>query len=140
MPGGSLFAMQFLDHHWDSRWGARMRARGYHVRMPEGAQGAWPAVDLDEPPSHYIKRQAKATFMWDPVAVASRHSTGLDCLMWGNDYPHFEGSFPDSQAWIDKQFAGVPEAEIDQIVRANAARVFRLGGAVPAEPTAPGQV
>ena len=28
-----------------------------------------------------------------------------------------EGSFPDSQAWIEKQFSGVPETEIDAMVR-----------------------
>jgi predicted TIM-barrel fold metal-dependent hydrolase len=64
--------------------------------------------------------------MEDPVAIRNRDLTGLDCLMWGNDYPHQEGVFPDSQKWIDKQFAGVPEAEIMQIVHDNAARTFGL--------------
>ena len=73
-----------------------------------------------------MKRQAHATFMWDPVAVHNRAFTGLDSLMWGNDYPHHEGSFPYSQEWIDKMFAGVPEDEVDQIVRGNAARIFGL--------------
>ena len=46
--------------------------------------------------------------------------------MWGNDYPHMEGAFPFSQEWVDKQFAGVPEAEIDMMVRGNAARLFGI--------------
>ena len=64
--------------------------------------------------------------MWDPVAVAARDYTGTDCLLWGNDYPHIEGSFPDSQAWVEKQFSGVPEEEIDAMVRGNAASTFNL--------------
>jgi len=32
--------------------------------------------------------------------------------------------FPDSQEWVDEQFAGAPEAEIMQMVHDNAARVF----------------
>jgi predicted TIM-barrel fold metal-dependent hydrolase len=64
--------------------------------------------------------------MWDPLAIQARNYTGLDCLLWGNDYPHFEGSFPFSQEWVEKQFAGVPEAEIDAIVRGNAARIFGI--------------
>jgi predicted TIM-barrel fold metal-dependent hydrolase len=64
--------------------------------------------------------------MWDPLAISTREVTGLDCLLWGNDYPHNEGSFPYSQEWVDKQFAGVPEHEIDAVVRGNAARLFGL--------------
>jgi predicted TIM-barrel fold metal-dependent hydrolase len=109
------FAMQFYDHHWtQSRFGGANLARG-----PWGAK-------LKEVPSFYLKRQAHATFMWDPLAIQSRAVTGCDCLLWGNDYPHNEGSFPDSQEWIDKQFAGVPEAEIDAMVRGNAAKLFRI--------------
>ena len=83
---------------------------------------------LEELPSHYMKRQAKATFMWDPVALANREFTGNDCLMWGNDYPHAEGVFPDSQQYVDKQFAGIPEDEVRQITYGNARHVFGFTG------------
>jgi hypothetical protein len=73
-----------------------------------------------------MKQQAKVTFMWDPIAVENRNVTGTNCLLWGNDYPHVEGSFPDSQNWVDKQFSGVPETEIDTMVRLNAASIFGL--------------
>ena len=59
--------------------------------------------------------------MWDPLAIRTRDITGLDCLMWGNDYPHHEGSFPFSADWIEKQFDGVPDPEVEQICRGNAA-------------------
>jgi predicted TIM-barrel fold metal-dependent hydrolase len=81
-------------------------------------------LELKELPSFYVKRQVSCTFMYDPVAVQMRHVTGLDCLMWGNDYPHPEGVFPDSQDMVAAQFAGVPEAEIEQMVYGNARRVF----------------
>jgi predicted TIM-barrel fold metal-dependent hydrolase len=113
--GWLAFALDFFDHHWThSRY--RTLDLGGEAMRPRNS----------EPPSVYLKRQAHATFMWDPVAVRNRDVTGLDCLMWGNDYPHKEGSFPHSQDWIDKQFAGVPEAEIDAMVRGNAARLFRI--------------
>jgi predicted TIM-barrel fold metal-dependent hydrolase len=109
------FAMQFFDHHWNDS------------RLHDLGIGASPAAPkIDAPPSVYLKRQAHATFMWDPIAIRNRDITGLDCLLWGNDYPHNEGSFPFSQEWNDKQFAGVPEHEIDAIVRGNAARLFGI--------------
>ena len=112
--GWLAFAMQFFDHHFQD---SRLSVLGI------GGDGA---PKLEAPPSFYLKRQSHATFMWDPLAIRVRDLTGIDCLMWGNDYPHFEGSFPFSEQWIDKQFAGVPEDDIDQMVRGNAARVFGL--------------
>ncbi|MDG2029190.1 MAG: amidohydrolase family protein [Acidimicrobiales bacterium] len=81
---------------------------------------------IEATPSYYLKRQAHATFMWDPMAVRNRDLTGIECLLWGNDYPHREGSFPYYREWIDKQFAGVPDAEIDAITSGNAAKLFGL--------------
>jgi predicted TIM-barrel fold metal-dependent hydrolase len=75
-------------------------------------------------PSELIRRQCAATFMYDPVAVNNRHTTGLDTLMWGNDYPHPEGTWPESQARNADQFDGVPDDEVRAIVGGNAARVF----------------
>ena len=39
---------------------------------------------------------------------------------------NLEGSFPYSAEWNDKQFAGVPEDEVDAIVRGNAAKLFNI--------------
>ena len=86
------------------------------------------AVPLDALPSYFIKRQVHATFMWDPMAVRNRDLTGIDCLLWGNDYPHSEGSYPYSQEWVDKQFAGVPEDEIHAMTYGNASKLFGLSG------------
>ncbi len=112
--GWLAFAIQFWDHHWNDS------------RFKEIASfGDW-APTLEAPPSYYLKRQAHATFMWDPLAIKVRDITGTDCLLWGNDYPHREGSFPWSQEWIGKQFAGVPEDEVDAMVRGNAAKLFNI--------------
>jgi predicted TIM-barrel fold metal-dependent hydrolase len=75
-------------------------------------------------PSELIRRQCAATFMYDPVAINNRHTTGLDTLMWGNDYPHPEGTWPASQERCAEQFDGVPDAEVRAIVGENAARMF----------------
>jgi predicted TIM-barrel fold metal-dependent hydrolase len=103
--------MDFCDHHWQGRFGEMGRQM----------------IELDALPSHYMKRQAHATFMWDPVAIHNRSFTGTDSLLWGNDYPHREGIFPDSQPLIEKQFAGVPEAEIEKMTYSNAKELFGFG-------------
>ncbi|MBM3694188.1 MAG: amidohydrolase [Actinobacteria bacterium] len=75
-------------------------------------------------PSELIRRQCAATFMYDPVAINNRHVTGIETLMWGNDYPHPEGTWPKSRAVNDEQFAGVPVDDARAIVHDNAARLF----------------
>jgi len=114
--GWLAWTLDFLDWAWSSRY--------QKLRDNAGSLRFTPAHSDQAPPSYYITRQISATFMWDPVAIKNRDITGLDCLMWGNDYPHNEGAYPDSQEWVQKTFAGVPESEIDYIVRENAIRVF----------------
>lgn len=75
-------------------------------------------------PSELIRRQCWATFMFDPVAVNNRHVTGLETLMWGNDYPHPEGTWPRSQEACREQFSGLEDDEVRAIVGGNAAEVF----------------
>lgn len=75
-------------------------------------------------PSELIRRQGHATFMFDPVAINNRHVTGIEPLMWGNDYPHPEGTWPSSQDVNAKQFDGVPDDEVRAIVGGTACEVF----------------
>jgi predicted TIM-barrel fold metal-dependent hydrolase len=84
----------------------------------------WANPKLSLKPSELIRRQCAATFMYDPVAINNRGTTGVETLMWGNDYPHPEGTWPDSQAVNADQFADVGQADLDAIVHGNAARVF----------------
>jgi hypothetical protein len=67
-------------------------------------------------PSEYVKRQFHVQFQDDPAAIACRHITGVSSLVWGNDYPHAEGTFRGSRKLIETQFAGVPDDERAAIV------------------------
>ena len=52
---------------------------------------------------------------------------GDDCLVWGSDYPHDEGTFPHSQEVIEKTFQPVSEESKRKIVYGNAARIYGIG-------------
>jgi predicted TIM-barrel fold metal-dependent hydrolase len=85
---------------------------------------------LPELPSHYLRRQVHATFQRDPIAIAARQFTGVNCLMWGNDFPHDEGTFPDSQKVLEDLLDGVPVEEAAQISGGNAMDIFRFDRSV----------
>jgi predicted TIM-barrel fold metal-dependent hydrolase len=87
---------------------------------------AFQKPQLAHPPSYYLKRQVFVTFQRDEVAVNNRNLTGVQPLMWGNDYPHHEGTFPHSRATIARVFAGVPIEDAEAILGGNCARLFGL--------------
>lgn len=58
--------------------------------------------------------------------VEMRHEIGVDQLMFGTDYPHPEGTWPNTRDWIRVSFGGVPEDEVRKILGENALRCFGL--------------
>jgi predicted TIM-barrel fold metal-dependent hydrolase len=75
-------------------------------------------------PSDYFHRQVFATFIDDPVGVATRQFIGVDNIMWSSDYPHTVSTWPHSQDVVARDLQGVPEAETRKIVWENAARLY----------------
>ena len=84
----------------------------------------WVKPKLKEPPSHYAKTQCFVTLGADRAPILTREITGIDPLLWASDYPHPEGTFPESQAIVERIFQGVPESEMQAIVGGNAARLY----------------
>ncbi len=80
-------------------------------------------------PSEYVRRQFHVSFQDDPVAVACRHVTGLSTIVWGNDYPHAEGTFRGSRELIARLLGDLPPDERDALVGGTLARL--LGFAAP---------
>ena len=56
-------------------------------------------------------RQCAAVSTMSGVMSEPEHITGVSSLVWGNDYPHAEGTFRGSRELVATQFAGVPDDE-----------------------------
>jgi predicted TIM-barrel fold metal-dependent hydrolase len=74
--------------------------------------------------TEYFRRQIFATFIDDPVGVASREFIGVQNIMWSSDYPHTASTWPHSREVVERDFKGVPEDERRLVVRENAARLY----------------
>jgi predicted TIM-barrel fold metal-dependent hydrolase len=80
---------------------------------------------LKSRPSEYWHRQCYVQAMFfHPSEAKLRHKVGIDNMMWGSDYPHYEGSWPNSRKVIHEALHDVPEAEVRAILGENAARVY----------------
>ena len=105
---------------------------GLAERMDEvyRAHAAYVFPKLSLTPSEIIRRQVKCSFQSDRACILSRSVTGSEAIMWGADYPHAEGTFPNSREVIRGLFEGVEisEQEKADILGGNAARLFRLEG------------
>ncbi len=84
----------------------------------------WHTPRLEMRPSEFFRRQGHITFGDDEIGLRNRDVTGVDCLMWGSDYPHDEGTFPHSREVIARIFKDLPEDETRKIVSENAAKLY----------------
>jgi predicted TIM-barrel fold metal-dependent hydrolase len=78
-------------------------------------------------PSDFWRRNVRVTFQEDPLGLQRlRDIIGPETMMWGNDYPHRESTWPESIKRIDETFKGVPQHERDMIVGGNAAKLWKI--------------
>jgi predicted TIM-barrel fold metal-dependent hydrolase len=101
--------IQRLDHAWEK----------YRYLEPTGA--------IPNPPGFYFRRQIRATFQDDLIGVRTRDAIGADNLMWASDFPHSDSTWPHSREVIERDFAGVPAAELRKMVFETASQLYRLG-------------
>jgi uncharacterized protein len=77
-------------------------------------------------PSEYWRRQCKATFQFDPICTKLIDDIGVETLMWGSDYPHTDGIWPESSKYIEEQFEGLSPEVVHKITCENAAKFYGL--------------
>lgn len=77
-------------------------------------------------PSEVFRDQVACTFMRDRTAILSREIIGKKNIMWGSDFPHFDGAWPNCAATLKNQFAGVPLEDQICIGRTNAIDFYDL--------------
>ncbi|MCX2979271.1 hypothetical protein EYC98_00145 [Halieaceae bacterium IMCC14734] len=81
--------------------------------------------DMSLTPSEYFQRNCYIGASFLPRhEVGDRHRIGVDKLMWGSDYPHMEGTWPNTMEKLQETFFDVPEAEIRTMLGETALDVF----------------
>jgi predicted TIM-barrel fold metal-dependent hydrolase len=110
------------------------------ITMSEGGIG-WVAMLLDRldnivdrsgyglgwetRPADVLKRNFWFCTIDDPSTIVTRHRIGVENIMLETDYPHGDGTWPDTQQVVADTYGDLPSDELRLILCENAARVFR---------------
>ena len=66
-----------------------------------------------------------ATFGDDPMGIDTmKYYGGSERIMWGNDYPHHEGTWPHSEPVVERTMGHLTETERRNILGLNAAKLY----------------
>jgi predicted TIM-barrel fold metal-dependent hydrolase len=86
-----------------------------------------PAGTLTRKPSEYFYDHVYTTFQDDWVAFKVSELCNVRRLLWANDFPHSDSTWPNSQALLAKHAAHLSEADRTRILHDNVAELYRLG-------------
>src|SRR5439155_226705 len=72
-------------------------------RMDAEWEDQFKDLSLTMRPSEYWRRQCRATYQTDRIGIKLLDDVGHDTIMWGSDFPHPDGVWPDSSEFIERE-------------------------------------
>jgi predicted TIM-barrel fold metal-dependent hydrolase len=82
---------------------------------------------LTKLPSEYFREHVYTTFQDDWTAFQVKDLCNIRRLLWANDFPHSDSTWPDSQRVIREHTAHMTEAEKNLVLHDNVADLYGLG-------------
>ncbi len=100
----------------------------YKYRADHAIKRLGPAVEskLTRMPSEYITENISFTFQDDLTAYQNQEVVDSGCLIWANDYPHTDASWPHSQQILDEQMAHLSIEQQNACIHDNVKKLFNL--------------
>ncbi len=84
------------------------------------------AGNLSKMPSEYFRENVYMTFQDDWVAFKMKDMCNQRRLMWANDFPHSDSTWPRSQELLEKHTVGLTSQEKDWLLHDNVADLYGL--------------
>jgi predicted TIM-barrel fold metal-dependent hydrolase len=90
-------------------------------------------VDLQMMPSDYFKKNVKVTFQddWSAFRMAEAGLLDAEQLMWANDYPHSDSTWPFSQHMLAQQTKDLSPVDTERILGGNVVELYQLQDLFP---------
>jgi predicted TIM-barrel fold metal-dependent hydrolase len=101
-------------------WVAMLIDRLDNIIDRSGYGGGW-----DMRPADVLRRNFWWCTLDDPSTIDTREVIGVENIMVETDYPHGDGTWPDTQAVIEKYWGHIPDDELRKMCCENAAALYR---------------
>jgi predicted TIM-barrel fold metal-dependent hydrolase len=85
------------------------------------------AGELSRRPSEYFHDNVYLTFQDDWVAFRSAEIMNVERLLWANDFPHSDATWPESQRLLDQHASGLSDHARQRILHDNTAELYSIG-------------
>ena len=72
-----------------------------------------------------MKRNFSFCTIDDPSTIDTRYRIGVENIMVETDFPHGDGTWPDTQLVIEKLWGHIPDHELRMMCSENAAKLYR---------------
>lgn len=82
--------------------------------------------ELSKLPSDYFYENIYLTFQDDWTAIRMADQLNVNRLMWANDFPHSDSTWPLSQDLVSQHMAQLDDAQRRRILRDNCVELFKL--------------
>jgi len=105
-------------------WVAGLMDRLDHVGRYQEMFGTW--VDIDLTPCEVLQRNFWFCAIEDPSGLEHRERIGIDHVMLESDYPHQDGTWPDTQEILQQQIGSFPADDIRKLTWENASTLFQF--------------
>lgn len=77
-------------------------------------------------PTEYWRRQGYTTFQHESIMADIYHLAGEDNILWGSDYPHPDGVWPDSREVVEQDLGRIDERARRKITCENTGKLYGL--------------
>ena len=104
-------------------WVAALIDRLDNIMSRSGYGRGWPDPAIR--PSEALRRNFWFCMIDDPSTVCTRYAIGVENILFESDYPHGDGTWPDTQQVIERTLGDLPVEEIRMITHENAAKLYR---------------
>ncbi len=104
-------------------WVAGLIDRVDNIMSRSGYGRGWPAKDVT--PSECLRRNFWFCMIDDPSTISTRYAIGVENILCESDYPHGDGTWPDTQEVLHKMIGDLPAEEIRMMTHENAAKLYR---------------
>jgi hypothetical protein len=84
------------------------------------------APEMDRLPSEYLYENVWLTFQDDWTAIKLRHEMNPDRLLWANDFPHSDATWPNSQQLLAEKRGDMGDGEFQRLTRDNCAELYGI--------------